>query len=449
MREIIHIQVGQCGNQIGTQFWESISKEHGIDKDGQHDGVNDVMLNRADVYWNRASQGRFVPRSVIVDLEPGTIEAVKGSEWGRIFNPSNYIHGASGAGNNWAKGHYTEGAEISDQILDVVRLEAERSDCLQGFQFVHSIGGGTGSGLGTLLIAKMMEEYPDRINMSFSVFPSTLVSDVVVEPYNAVFSLHSLLENATEVFLLDNEALYRRCVEDLKILTPSYRDLNRLVSRAMTGVTASLRLPGQLNADLRKLATNLVPFPRLKFFIPGYAPLSGNQRYENSNLVKDLFNPKNMLVACDPKRGVYLTCACIFRGKDLSMREIDHQLNLMQTKESASFVEWIPNNVKTAACDVPPPEGEGAQSGTFIGNNTAVIDIFDRLLNQYKKMYKKRAFAHWYYGEGMDEMEFTEAETNIKDMMQEYEMYSLDDGDDEYDEGEDEVYSGEISGDSY
>ena len=48
------------------------------------------------------------------------------------------------------------------------------------------------------------------------------------------------------------------------------------------------------------------------------------------------------------------------------MREIDHQLNLMQTKESASFVEWIPNNVKTAACDVPPPEGEGKQSGELI-----------------------------------------------------------------------------------
>ena len=63
---------------------------------------------------------------------------------------------------------------------------------------------------------------------------------------------------------------------------------------------------------------------------------------------------------------IFISGACIFRGKDLSMREIDHQLNLMQTKESASFVEWIPNNVKTAACDVPPPEGEGKQSGELI-----------------------------------------------------------------------------------
>ena len=70
--------------------------------------------------------------------------------------------GQSGAGNNWAKGHYTEGAELVDSVLDVVRKEAESCDCLQGFQLTHSLGGGTGSGMGTLLISKIREEYPDR-----------------------------------------------------------------------------------------------------------------------------------------------------------------------------------------------------------------------------------------------------------------------------------------------
>jgi hypothetical protein len=73
-----------------------------------------------------------------------------------------YHIGQSGAGNNWAKGHYTEGAELVDSVLDVVRKEAESCDCLQGFQLTHSLGGGTGSGMGTLLISKIREEYPDR-----------------------------------------------------------------------------------------------------------------------------------------------------------------------------------------------------------------------------------------------------------------------------------------------
>lgn len=80
-----------------------------------------------------------------------------------------------GVGNNWAKGHYTEGAELIDSVLDVVRKEAEDCDCLQGFQLAHSLGGGTGSGMGTLLISKIREEYPDRIMSSFSVVPSPKV----------------------------------------------------------------------------------------------------------------------------------------------------------------------------------------------------------------------------------------------------------------------------------
>ena len=76
-----------------------------------------------------------------------------------------YYLGQSGAGNNWAKGHYTEGAELVDSVLDVVRKEAESCDCLQGFQLTHSLGGGTGSGMGTLLISKIREEYPDRMSL--------------------------------------------------------------------------------------------------------------------------------------------------------------------------------------------------------------------------------------------------------------------------------------------
>lgn len=108
-------------------------------------------------------------------MEPGTIETVKASPIGGLFRPDNMIFGQSSAGNNWAKGHYTEGAELVDQILDVTRREAENCDCLQGFQIAHSLGGGTGSGLGTLLISKIREEFPDRMMATFSVVPSPKV----------------------------------------------------------------------------------------------------------------------------------------------------------------------------------------------------------------------------------------------------------------------------------
>ena len=173
------------------------------------------------------------------------------------------------------------GAELVDSVLDVVRKEAESCDCLQGFQLTHSLGGGTGSGMGTLLISKIREEYPDRIMNTYSVVPSPKVSDTVVEPYNATLSVHQLVENTDETYCIDNEALYDICFRTLKLANPTYGDLNHLVSLTMSGVTTCLRFPGQLNADLRKLAVNMVPFPRLHFFMPGFAPLTarGSQQY--------------------------------------------------------------------------------------------------------------------------------------------------------------------------
>ncbi|KAI3383113.1 hypothetical protein SNEBB_006951, partial [Seison nebaliae] len=106
--------------------------------------------------------------------------------------------------------------------------------------------------------SKIREEYPDRIMNTFSVCPSPKVSDTVVEPYNATLSVHQLVENTDETYCIDNEALYDICFRTLKLTTPTYGDLNHLVSITMSGVTTCLRFPGQLNADLRKLAVNML-----------------------------------------------------------------------------------------------------------------------------------------------------------------------------------------------
>ena len=83
----------------------------------------------------------------------------------------------------------------------------------------------------------------------------------------------------------------------------------------------------------------------------------------------------------------------------------------IQNKNSSYFVEWIPSNVKTAVCDIPPRGLKMA--ATFIGNSTAIQELFKRISEQFTAMFRRKAFLHWYTGEGMDEMEFTEAESNM------------------------------------
>lgn len=117
---------------ILLQFWEVISDEHGLNPCGAYHGDSDLQLERINVYFQEASGGNFVPRAVLVDLEPGALDSIRASCWGPMFRPDNMIFGQNGAGNNWAKGHYSDGADIADAVMDVVRREAESCDCLQG-----------------------------------------------------------------------------------------------------------------------------------------------------------------------------------------------------------------------------------------------------------------------------------------------------------------------------
>ncbi|KAG2247631.1 hypothetical protein Bca52824_087259 [Brassica carinata] len=199
---------------------------------------------------------RFVPRAVLMDLEPGTMGSLRSGPYGQTFRPDNFVFGQSGAGNNWAKGHYTEGAELIDSVLDVVRKEAENCDCLQGVPFLG------------------------RRNWIWNG--------------NSVDIKDQLVENADECMVLDNKALYDICFRTLKLTTPSF-------------------------------------------------------------------------------------------------------------------------------CDIPPTGLKMAS--TFIGNSTSIQEMFRRVSEQFTAMFRRKAFLHWYTGEGMDEMEFTEVESNMNDVVSEYQQY--------------------------
>lgn len=157
----------------------------------------------------------------------------------------------------------------------------------------------------------------------------------------------------------------------------------------------------------------------------GFAPLTarGSQQYRAvtvPELTQQMFDAKNMMAASDPRHGRYLTVAAVFRGK-VAMKDVEEQMQNVQNKNSAYFVEWIPNNVLTAQCDIPPRGLKMAV--TFLGNSTAIQELFKRVSDQFTAMFKRKAFLHWYTQEGMDEMEFTEAESNMQDLVAEYQQY--------------------------
>merc|ERR1712110_980049 len=133
-REMIMLQLGQCGNQIGFEFWKKLCREHGISPDGilEEHASTDLGIDRKDVFFYQADDEHYIPRSVMVDLEPRVINSIQKSEYSNLFNPENvYVsQTGGGAGNNWGSGH-SQGSKIHDQLFDIIDREVEFSDSLE------------------------------------------------------------------------------------------------------------------------------------------------------------------------------------------------------------------------------------------------------------------------------------------------------------------------------
>merc|ERR1712207_136302 len=156
-------------------------------------------------------------------------------------------------------------------------------------------------------------------------------------------------------------------------------------------------------------------------------------------LTDQMWSSRNFLANVKSEDGKYLTASCAYRG-NIATQEVDDEVAKIQQKMADDFVTWIPNNIKSSIIDVAP-EGVG-MSGTFVANTTAIKGVFQRISAQFAKMYKRKAFLHWYKGEGMDEMEFQEADKNVRDLITEYQdkqdaVVDLDDADDDDDDDDD------------
>jgi hypothetical protein len=133
------------------------------------------------------------------------------------------------------------GKEIVDLALDRIRKLADNCTGLQGFLVFNAVGGGTGSGLGSLLLERLSVDYGKKSKLGFTVYPSPQVSTAVVEPYNSVLSTHSLLEHTDVAVMLDNEAVYDICRRSLDIERPTYTNLNRRAAGRGRGFGAAAR----------------------------------------------------------------------------------------------------------------------------------------------------------------------------------------------------------------
>ncbi|KAF5396589.1 Tubulin epsilon chain [Paragonimus heterotremus] len=306
MAQSIVIQVGQCGNQIGNRFWDLALREHSAanEKAIYDPALSTFFINGA------ADDGGYLPtvsglkaRAVLVDMEEGVVGELFKGPMRTIYDNRFLITDVSGSGNNWAVGNCYYGHQYHEELVDVIRKATELCDCLQCFFLIHSLGGGTGSGVGTHLLNILTEDYPHIYRIVTAVFPS-MDDDVITSPYNTVLGLSQLTESADCVLPIDNSALanivnrlkeagvkqasrLHKITEKAKSNWPAttlsrttitktkpFDDMNNIVATMLLNLTSSSRFEGTMNVDISEISMNLVPFPRMHYLITAQTPLA-------------------------------------------------------------------------------------------------------------------------------------------------------------------------------
>ncbi|KAI9673342.1 MAG: gamma-tubulin [Trizodia sp. TS-e1964] len=416
-REIITIQAGQCGNSVGSQFWQQLCQEHGISQDGNLEDFATEGGDRKDVFFYQVING----------IQTGAYK--------NIYNPENFYVGKDGvgAGNNWATG-YSTGENVYEEVMEMIDREADGSDSLEGFMLLHSIAGGTGSGLGSFLLERLNDRFPKKLIQTYSVFPDTQsAGDVVVHPYNSLLAMRRLTQSADSVVVLDNGALSRIAADRLHIQEPSFQQTNQLVSTVMSASTAPLRYPGYMQNDLNSILASLIPTPRCHFLMTSYTPFTGDNVEQAKtvrkttvlDVMRRLLQPKNRMVSTNPsKKSCYISILNIIQG-EADPTDVHKSLLRIRERQLATFIPWGPASIQVALSKKSPymPMSHRV-SGLMLANHTSIATLFKRIVLQYDRLRKRNAFLEQYkkeapFADGLGE--FDEARAVVTDLIAEYE----------------------------
>jgi tubulin gamma len=398
------------------------------------------------------------------------INAIQTGPYRNIYNPENFFvaQEGSGAGNNWAAG-YAAGDQVQEEIFDMIDREADGSDSLevcsllvngilvrmlrqgsQGFMLLHSIAGGTGSGLGSYMLERMNDRFPKKLIQTYSVFPDAQAADVVVNPYNSLLTLRRLTQNADSVVVLDNGALSRIVADRMHVQEPSFQQTNQLVCRCcylcstyrmltgqvstvMSASTTTLRYPGYMHNDLVGIIASLIPTPRSHFLITSYTPFTGDNLEQAKtvrkttvlDVMRRLLQPKNRMVSITPsKSSCYISILNIIQG-EADPTDVHKSLLRIRERRLVSFIPWGPASIQVALTKKSPYlQHTHRVSGLMLANHTSVATLFKRIVQQYDRLRKRNAFLEQYkkeapFADGLGE--FDEAKAVVMDLVGEYE----------------------------
>ena len=315
----------------------------------------------------------------MIDIDDGPLSKIRSSQNARMYSPDNFLCSNSAGTNNLYATTKLQQDDLIACIMDNARKQTEECESMQAFQFYHSLAGGVGSGLENAVQLKLREEYPDKIFANHVVCPSKDIPSNTVEVYNAVLGFQNLIENCDLNFMYDNKSLYEICKSSASysIIRPSFYDINQILSQQIVNLTASFRFPGTLNSTYQKMATNLVPFPRIHNMTITHSNLRKKSlvkpeyfNMSSAEVLNALFNDSNNLMSVSNLRQKIFGYNLMLRG-NFDGFGVHDRLQVMKEDKKGQYYQWINGHAQVGFCDVPPVGCK--RSATAVINSTNLV----------------------------------------------------------------------------
>ncbi|CRG94559.1 tubulin epsilon chain, putative [Plasmodium gallinaceum] len=427
VREIIFLHIGQCGNQLGHEFWSVVINEHLHKKKNEKKEVvskesfiNDSMssfFENINENCNSKDRENLKARAILIDTEMGVTNEIMKSPISFLFDEKNIFTQQSGAGNNWSQGYMYYGKIYQNLIDNIIRKNVEKCDSLQSFYITSSLGGGTGSGLGSYILEMLNDSYKE-VKFSNCVFPS-VCDDVITSPYNSFFSLTKIHEFSNCVLPVSNDALLNilnsKKLKENENDKNNYSKMNNIVANVIVNLTSSMRFEGSLNVDINEICTNLIPYPFFNFLLSSLSPCIETENTRTFNhLFKNVLNHNNQMLLANPKDGLSLSMAFLVRG---NVNISDITKNVLLIKKNLNILRYNKDATKIGLCNVSPLNQP--YSLLCLNNSCEIRNTFLQILERFNKLFKRRAHLH-HYLEYLTMDDITEFKEKIQNLIYEY-----------------------------
>jgi len=444
-KEVISVHVGGSGTKVGRDIWNLLNTEHDITCKGKKEKPAASPVHK----FYQEHKGTFTPRALFVDCDE--MDSIRLSPHLTHLEDSHFIQGTDTA-SSFARARYTLGKDLAFETMERIRKQFENCDNAQGIMWFSSASGGTGSGLGSAILEEIANDMGKTSTFAFALFPGQSNHSSIVEPYNTTLAMHSFIEYAAAVLVVDNQALQRLCQKHLDISSISYVNMNRIFAQVYSNMTASMRFSNAgLNHTLAQMHENLIVVPRLHFLVSSISPIAPatdlphmqapirrmprfveafQPRFRNDslnllNMTRSVFLPDSHLAECDPVQGWNLSCCLHYRGT-VSPRSINSALAMLKARGTVKLVDWSPNGFRVGITGSKPRAVRGSSlfcpraNACLISNNTSIHSVFRRQRLLFESMFCTDSFLHWFTREGMDRQDFDEARDNVISLEYDY-----------------------------